>query len=340
MQYMLFLLFLPKIACVLYISFDMTPFYDNFLMALEERYPDKPNRVNALMNLLKLEKESIYRRLRKDVYFAAEEVMRIAAAWNISLDNIVAVNREKTRPFRLKTVEFIDPSEEDYAIMERHNRDMALVASDPNGLAVEVVNGLPRGLYARSEHLTRFFNMKWRHKHSPEKALNFSDVQIPERMKELDREYIRISHRISEMHSIHDSRMIEHLVEEIVYYRSIGMVSGDDVLLLREELLTLVDYLEEVTGTGIFPEKEGKIFFYLSHTWVDNEYFLYRSHSFNMSLVKVLERNYLASMDKRVLDRFMKTALAARRMSVLMSGSNVLQQAEFFSLQREKIRSL
>jgi hypothetical protein len=317
----------------------MASFYDNFLVILEERYPHKPDRVNALMDLLQLEKESVYRRLRGDVYFAAEEVMRIASAWSISIDNIVAVNREKTRPFRLKTVEFIDPTEEDYAILERHNRDMALVASDPEGLAVEVVNGLPRGLYARSEHLTRFFTMKWRHKYLPEKTLKFSEINIPERMQELDREYIRISHQISEMHSIHDSRMIEHVVEEMIYYRSIGMLNDDDVLLLRDDLMALVDYMEDVTGTGIFPSKKGKIFFYLSHTWIDNEYFLYRSHDLNMSLVKVLERNYLTSMDKKVLNRFMKMALATRRMSVLISGSNALQQAEFFSRQREKILS-
>jgi hypothetical protein len=318
----------------------MKSFYDDFLHAVEERHPDKPDRVNALMGLLRLEKESVYRRLRKNVYFTAEEVMRIAGAWNISLDNIVAANREKTRPFRLKTVEFVDPQEEDYVILERHNRDLALIADDPGGMAFEVVNALPRGLYARSEPLTRFFTMKWRHKYSPERVLSFSEITIPERMRELDLEYIRISHRIAEMHSIHDPRMIECMLEEVVFYRSIGMLDDDDVVLLHDELLALVDYLDEVTGTGVFPGKKGKMFFYLSHTRVDTEYFLYRSRLLDLSLVKVLERNYLASLDARVLDRFLTTALATRRMSVLMSASNALQQAEFFSRQREKIRSL
>jgi hypothetical protein len=134
--------------------------------------------------------------------------------------------------------------------------------------------------------------------------------------------------------------MIEHLVEEIVYYRSLGMLNADDVSLLRGELLTLVDYLEDITTTGSFPGKKGKMFFYLSHTWIDTEYFLYRSRSFNMSLVKVMERNYLASIDKKVLDRFMKMALATKQMSVLMSESNALQQADFLSRQREFILTL
>jgi hypothetical protein len=318
----------------------MEYFYNRFLAALEERYPSKPDLVNALVDLLCLEKESVYRRLRRSVHFSAEEVMRIAGKWNISLDNLVSVNPGKTSPFRLKMLEFIDPGEDDYAILEQHNRDLELVAADPDGFAIEIVNALPRGLYARSEHLTRFFNMKWRHKFSPENALPFSEIHIPERMRKLDLEYIRIEHGISEMHSIHDPRMIENIVGEIVYYRSIGMLTDDDTALLRNELLILVDYIENVTLTGCFPNQKNKLFFYLSHTWIETEYLLFKSTQFNLSMVKVMERNAIASLDKRVLDRFMKLALATKRMSVLMSESNALQQIEFFARQRNIIMSL
>lgn len=318
----------------------MERYYDNFLAALEERYTSKADLVNSLADLLHLEKESVYRRLRKNVSFSADEIMRIAGAWNISIDNIVSANFGKGSPFSLKQVEFVDPSEEDYAIIEQHNRDLELVAADPHGISIEIVNALPRGLYARSEPLTRFFTMKWRHKFSPEKALTFGEIHIPERMRKLDLEYVRIEHGISEMHSIHDPRMIENLVCEIVYYRSIGMLTHDDAILLRDELLILVDYIENVTLTGLFPNAKNKLFFYLSHTWIETEYVLFKSRDFNLSLVKVLERNFISSLDEMVLDRFMKMALATKRMSVLMSESNALQQAEFFSRQREIIREL
>jgi hypothetical protein len=301
----------------------------------------KAELVNELTDLLRLEKENIYRRLRGEVAFTAAEVMRVAAEWNISLDNITATNRTKTRPFRLKTVEFLDPSNEDYSILEQHNRDLAAVADDPDGVAIEVVNTLPRGLYCRSEPLTRFVTLKWRFKHFPSMSHSFSDIQIPERMRRLDLDYIRISHRIPEMHSIHDPHMIERMVEEIVYYRSIGMITQQETLLLRDELSTLVDYLERVTRTGLFPDDGGgRMFFYLSHTWIDTEYFLYRAQALKLSLVKAMERYYLSSIDESVSNDFMKTARAAKRMSVLMSESNALQQKDFFGRQRKKIASL
>lgn len=314
--------------------------YDNFLYALRERYPVKTDLVNALTDLLRIEKESIYRRLRKDVSFTVEETMRISRAWNISLDNIAGAHPRKTVPFRLKMVQFVDPTEDDYAIIEQHNRDLELVAADPDGMAIEIVNALPRGLYARSEPLTRFFTMKWRHKFAPERALAFGEITVPQRLRKLDLEYIDIEHRFPQMHSIHDPRMIENLVHEIDFYRSIGMLTREDTLLLGDELLRLVDYIEQVALTGYFPGAGNRLYFYLSHTWIETEYLLFRSAGFNMSMTKVLERNAIVSLDRSVLDRFMKMALATKRMSVLISESNARGQAEFFNRQRQIVSAL
>ncbi len=323
-----------------YICEDMKPFYDNFLAALEERYPAKCELVNALVEMLCLERESVYRRLRRDVYFSADEMMQIAGAWNISLDNIVSANRAKTHSFHLKTIDFASPTDEDYAILEQHNRDLELVAADPQGRAIEIVNALPRGLYARSELLTRFFTMKWRHKFSPETALAFGEIEISERMRAIDRDYVHIEHTIPEMYSIHDPRMIEYLVGEITYYRMIGMLTESEAGLLRGELAALIDYMERVTLTGYFPDTKCKHFFYLSHTWIETEYLLFRSRGFNMGMVRVLERNAVSTFDERILDRFFEMARATMRMSVLMSRSNALQQAEYFARQREIIAVL
>ena len=320
---------------------NMEYFYDNFLKALEERYPRKSDLANALVDLLNLEKESIYRRLRKDVYFTVQETMRIAGAWGISLDNIVSINPDKTRPFYFNMIEYVGSREADYRILEDYNRELELIGRDPDGKMVEVLNTLPRSLYCRSEHLTRFFTMKWLYKYGiPEYITPFGEIHIPERMRALDMEYVKRVHDISEIHSIHDSYFIEHLVHDIRYFRSIGMVTEDEVVLLRDELLILVDYIENVTVKGYFPNTKNKLFFYLSHTWLSNEYILLESKYSIRSFVRILERNTIASSDKEVFDRFMNMVQATKRSSVLMSGSNTLQQVEFFTTQRDIIASL
>jgi len=316
-------------------------FYDYFLQALEKRYPRKSDLVSALMEVLPLEKESVYRRLRKYVFFTAEETMEIARAWNISLDNIISINPTKTSPFQFHMIRYVHPEEADYKILEDYNRDLEIIARDPNGRMVEVINALPRSLYCRSELLTRLFSMKWLYKYGlSHEVLPFGSIQIPERMQELDTEYVRLVHDISEVHSIHDSRFVERAVDDIIYFRSIGMVTEDEAALLREELLTLIDYMEDVASIGYFRHTGNKLFFYLSHTWLDSEYLLFESELLTLSSVRILERNSIASSDKKVFDRFMNMVQSIKRSSVLMSGSNALQQVEFFTLQRNIVETI
>ena len=316
-------------------------FYDNFLKALEERYPRKADLTNALMDILPLEKESIYRRLRKDVYFSAEETMKIAEAWHISLDNVIRISPSKTHPFHFNMVEYIHPQECDYKLLENYNRDLERITQDPEGKMVEVLNALPRGLYCRSELLTRFVTMKWLYKFdTAEEIVPLSEIHVSERMRALDLEYVNLVHNIPEVHSIHDKRFIEHMIEDIIYFRSIGMVTEDELVLLRDEMLTLLDYIEEVTIKGQFPTTGNKLLFYLSHTWLETEYALCESKDMTLSFVKVLERNAVVSTDKKVFDKFMNMVNATKRSSVLMSGSNILQQVEFFTRQRDIIKSI
>ena len=319
----------------------MAHFYDNFLNALEERFPRKSDLVNALAELLPLEKESLYRRLRKEVYFSAEETMLVAQAWNISLDNILRIHQNKTRPFYSNMIEYVQPQEVDYHILERYNRDLRLFVQDPKGKRVEVITALPRSLYSRSEPLTRLFTMKWLFKYgSAHDIMNFGNIQIPDRMRQLDLEYVRLMHEIPEIHSIHDSHIIERLIDDILYFRSIGLITEEEVILLRDELLQLIDFMERVTASGSFPGVRNKFFFYLSHTWLDTEYLLFESELQRWSFVRILERNSIASTDKKVFDKFMNVVQATKRSSVLMSGSNALQQVEFFSRQRSLVSSM
>ena len=319
----------------------MTHFYDNFLNALEERFPRKSDLVSALAELLPLERESLYRRLRKEVYFSAEETMLVAQAWNISLDNIIHVQTNKTRPFYSNMIEYVHPQEADYAILERYNHDLELFVQDPNGKRVEVITALPRSLYSRSEPLTRLFTMKWLFKYGrAQDVMNYGNITIPERMRKLDLEYVRLMHQIPEIHSIHDNHIIERLIDDIIYFRSIGMITEEEVTLLRDELLQLIDFMERVTMSGSFPGVGNKFFFYLSHTWLDTEYLLFESDLLTWSFVRILERNTIASTDRQIFDKFMNVVQATKRSSVLMSGSNALQQVEFFSRQRSLVSSM
>lgn len=316
-------------------------FFDNFLVALAERHPRKTDLVNALMEILPLERESIYRRLRKDVLFTSEEIVQISSAWNISLDNIISSNPGKTKPFSLSMIEYINPQEADYKLFEGYNRMLEVIGKDPDGRIIEITGSMPGSWYNQYENLTRFFTMRWLYKYNmPDNYVMFSDIRIPERMRALEREYVDLIHNIPEVYAVHELHFIEHLISQIHYFRSIRLLTEDEVTSLRDELLDLVNKMESVAIKGYFPDTGKKYFLYLSHAGLEAEYFLYESKSLSMSMVRVLERNGITSFDKKVFQKFTNMFEAVKRLSVLVSVSNTLQRAEFFTRQKNLIMSL
>jgi hypothetical protein len=318
----------------------MNLFYDNFLAALAERYPQKSNLVDALMDVLPLEKESIYRRLRKDTYFTLEEAMIIAGAWNISLDNIARTTPHKSSPFQFDMVDYINPKEIDYRFFEKFNQAMELVAKDPAGKMIEVSNTLPGSLYLGYENLTRFFTMKWFYKYNVlENTLVFGDTHVPQRMRELEMEYSGCVRDIPEVYAICNDRFIENLIDDIRYFKSVRMITESEITLLKGELLEVINYIENVALKGYFPDTKNKLFFYLSHIWLETEYVLYESKDFIFSMVKILELGGICSLDKKVFDKFMNTTQSIKRSSALLSASNNVYLIEFLEKQRNIIKA-
>jgi len=86
--------------------------YDNFIELLYKRHPKKQDLVQELMDLLYIEREAVYRRLRKDVVFTANELAKIAIDWNISLDDIICINTD-TVSFQMRKLNYINPSKQE-----------------------------------------------------------------------------------------------------------------------------------------------------------------------------------------------------------------------------------
>jgi hypothetical protein len=82
-------------------------YYDHFMDILSKKYPTKAELAQELMDLLCLEREAVYRRLRKDVVFPAHEVIKIAATWNISLDEIIGIKSQKVL-FQMKPLNYLE----------------------------------------------------------------------------------------------------------------------------------------------------------------------------------------------------------------------------------------
>ena len=92
--------------------------YESFLAELRKKIPQGAKLTNTLVDMLYIEREAVYRRLRGEVPFTFMEVMVITKELGISLDNLTETDTCKSRPFQLKLVEYANPLDADFRMMQ------------------------------------------------------------------------------------------------------------------------------------------------------------------------------------------------------------------------------
>lgn len=117
--------------------------HEKLVGAIREKIPHKATLINALVDLLCLEKEAVYRRMRGDVAFSFAEIATISNKWGISLDNLLGAHSAKSRPYQLSLVEYVDPIEDDYRMWGLYNERLREAREDPASCNVECMNVLP-----------------------------------------------------------------------------------------------------------------------------------------------------------------------------------------------------
>lgn len=315
--------------------------YDNLLNAIKEKFPLKTNMVSALVDLLCIEKEAVYRRLRGEVAFTFAEIVTIANAFGISLDNIVGAVTAKSRPFQLKLVDFLHPVEIDYDMLDQYIDILSLAREDDMSELIDCTNILPQQLYMKYTYISRFYLFKWLYQcGKPGKTKRFDEIKATDRFAEMQIATVEESRYIRNSYYILDPLIFHYLVNDINYFMSINLLNTDDIKHLKDELMELLDELETLAARGSFEDTGNKVFIYISSVNFDTSYWCVQVNNYRISMIKTFILSSVASLDEGTYVKLRKWLRALIRSSIMISVSGERQRIAFFKAQRELIQSM
>ena len=308
--------------------------YDYFLKSLSVKYPKKGQLVDELMDLLCIEREAVYRRLRKDVVFHAFEVAKIASAWNISLDEIIDIDSEKVI-FQLQLINYLDPSEKDEQLLKGVVENILHIKDFPDVEFMDVCNKLPRPLLAGYGFLNRYYLFRWLYQYGDkEGAVSFSDIVVSEKMRRLTMGYHEAVKQVATTNFILDYRLFENLVRDIQYFHSIRLIAGEEKELIKKDLCDLLDYLSEVTSKGCYLETKNKVNLYISQLSVDTNYSYIYTNEGGICFIHAFDKYEIYTSNSEMIAKFKAWMKLKRRTSTQISGVDERSRIEFFEKQR------
>lgn len=314
--------------------------YNNFLTEIAQKISQKGMMVNILADMLCIGKEAVYRRLRREVPFSFFEVMTISKQLGISLDGLNATTHSIVKPFKLSLIEYINPAISDFALMEEMTAILKSFKEHSNPEAGEITNLLPQPLYVSYEHVFKLYLFKWKyHSNRQDKAIPYKDIVIVDKLQKTQEEYVSWAKRLN-AHYILDRRLFHYIVSNVEYFYNVGLITREEIRLIRHDLLKILDEMDHLARTGVFRETGKKVNIYISNINVETNYIYVTTSDYQLTIIKAFLLNGIASTDRTTFEEVRQWTRSMKRQSILISGSGDKERIKFLDEQYQIIDSL
>lgn len=311
----------------------------NLIEAMKEKLPLKGQLADMLMDTLYIGKEAVYRRLRGEVPFTLQESALISRKLGISLDKIIGLSFKSNAMFNINIVDYDDPFESYYNILEKYVSLINTMPDDPNSVMGTSANIIPQTLYLKHELLAKFRLFKWMYQNKYIDCKSFEELDIPPKLVNIQKDYVAMTRHIHSIDYIWDNMIFQHLINDIQYFASIHLISDETKEEIKNELFLLADELEELAINGKTADGN-RVRIYVSNINFEATYSYVDTNNLQMSLIRIYSINSITTMDNEIFCTLKEWIQPLKKFSTLISESGEMQRIQFFKQQREIIDAL
>lgn len=309
---------------------------EKFISVLKQKVPGRL--AAGLMDILPLEKEAIYRRLRGEVPFSFVEMATISTHYGISLDNIAnAASPYRSQWYQLHVRDYSELKPIDLYMSHQYIKAINIAADSPYSEFGIAANTLPLHISLLHDPLYRIYLLKWWYQSGriPGNALTYSNVQMPDAEKRTYLDFFDAVKRIKYTFFIWDKSFFVSLINDINYFYSIRIISSEDMAMLREEMGCLLDTLEAFADSGAFDTTGNKVETYVSDINFDTTYSYLFSDNIMISMSNAYGLGAFTSLEKDTCTDMKNWIIGMKKSSTLISGVAQYEKTKFFEKQRE-----
>lgn len=309
------------------------------IKAIKEKTANS-NTANVLSDILILNSEAIYRRLRGQVPFTLDEAIRICKELNISLDLLVGIKNEKKFAFHFDTFLTDNPLQEYIDMLMRITQSMEPLKGDPSARLYEAHRTIPHNFFYNYRTVSKVYVyiMYYQLRSHNAEIKKMSELSLPDNLHKIQKDSASCVHSFDSL-LILDKNIIMDFISIVKFFVDLKMILAEEVDQIKKELHLLINDMEKCTDTGK-SLKGAKMDIYLSHISFDCNYNCIESDHFSVSSVGTYCLNYLSCENPAVFKVHKAWIMSLRKFSVLISVADELTRKKFFNEQRNHVDTL
>jgi len=321
-----------------------TDLHESFLNLLNNSSRKKSELVSLIGDILKIERESAYRRLNGKVLFTVQEMGMIAQSLNISIDSLLSENTnflfvpiKMGKPLSHESIDTI------IDILEYNINKMALLNNEVSVHMGVVFDTLPIEFCIPHPYLCKFKYFKLGHYYvGKDFNRGYSEWALPERIEKFHQIILDNFWKYETIFYIWDIPVIWNLINDIKYLYSIRILSKDDVENIKKdihELLYVVEGVAKGTHAGLLP-RSGPIEFYLSSINIGLTYYTFFSDEKALAYFRSYFVRSALTEEYNTCMKIYEWVNSMKKVSTLISESGEKDRRIFFEEQHTMVDSI
>jgi hypothetical protein len=305
-----------------------------------ESIPSHAKLVNYLMQALNISRESVYRRMKGDIPFTIEEIIKLSKKLNFSLDELVGGEKEFRFFFDIPANTLEEPAETYLQMIDQQYQGLLNLQNAKHTESFIVLNYITPVFAVFSDELFKFLYYRWMHQNR-EISLKYyySDVVLPDALVFMQKKIKALSPKVDTMTFVLDPDIFINIIRDVQYCYQRKLIDEDTFQCLREDIWAMLNQIETFTQTGV--SNMGSQFnLYLSSVSVKaNSYYIEyddkRISYFHVYFIKPITINNpdICNIHKKWIESLKKYA-------TLITQSNEILQAKYFNQQRAYLENI
>ena len=315
-------------------------YYQAFMSAIQRKIQHRATLVNTITDILAIDKDAVYRRLRGEVHFSFIEMALIAKNLGVSIDSIVGIESEQSKPTIINITRHLNPTPLDYRMFNDYIDFLKYIKDEPETILLSSGNMPPHYLFYDYEYITRLFTLCWCHSSNFGRSIPYHEIILPEQMKVLQKNCCLYTRHIKSTNYVWDRSIFQRIVDNIKFFARIRLIKGEDIYLIKNDLIMLINHIEKLAVTGKHEDTGNQVSIYISDIYIETNYSSIKTQNMTLGQFNTFLLCAISAFDEAVYTEISSWILTRQRMSTLISVSGEKFRAEYFDKQREIILTL
>ncbi|WP_280750917.1 MULTISPECIES: helix-turn-helix domain-containing protein [unclassified Parabacteroides] len=300
----------------------------------------KTKTATLIADILCIDKAAAYRRMRGEVSFTLHESILLAGKLNISLDDIVLKLSNKNEGPKMTShyPQQLKMGLQEPWHIEQDKQFLETLTQQPYSEMGVALGNISSSLHFYYEYLARFYLLKY--KYHLGDIQPFSCVKEAPLQVEYRQEFYHLYRKMSYTYYIWDSLITTSVTDDIRYFHHIGLITREEVELLKEDLHLFFRHMRKLADLGYYPDTGNKFELYISDTHIDVTYAYMWTEKIEVSMFTSFVILTTSSLEKMPFDNVSSWIKSLKRSAVQISVTNEKERIAFFNAQHAIVDTL